>query len=273
MEANMNTKLKTIVAAIGMGLALTAGQALAFTDAATFLPSNSPIQFKYNNLEVVVSQEGDTGSGIFTISSLGDPSGTPIYWASGLSGSELNGSFSNLTVAQIVGVPGGQNIYFTGGTLTIYNVANGSYNPSAPPTTDAQICGGACPTPWLTMDFVPGIVLVDDGATAFDETLTTLFSTVSGLTSPFTGTGDGNLVVTGGTAAGYFNPDFSLQSNLQTCPTTDPNFAPNCAKAGSWPLASFDPMIGSTVPEPGTLFLLGAGLLGAGFANRRRKAA
>ena len=248
-------------------------QAAAWTDPASLLPADADIQFKYNDLEIVVDQVGQVLTGIFTISSIGDPAGTPVYWASGLSGSELNGVFTDLTVAQITPTVAGFDIFFTGGTLEMYNVATGSYVPSGPADAiDAQICGGACPDPWLTFDFVSGIVDVDDPTTpGFDESTTTLFSGVTALVNPLTGTGDGNLLVTGGTAASKFNPNMSLQSNLQSCPTNDPNFAPNCNIAGLWPLASFDPVVGSTIPEPELLVLMSAGLLGIGWVGRRRK--
>jgi hypothetical protein len=260
-------------ACLAAGL-FASGQARA--DAITaVLPSGEAVQFKYNNLETVVDSVGDVLTGIFAISSINDPSGTPVYFASGLSGSELNGFFTGLTVAEITPTASGFNIYFTGGTLNMYNVPVGSYSPTSPLSPlDPQICktapGSVCPTPWLTMDFVPGVVATDDLLTPFDETLTTLFSTVTALSSPLTGTGDGNLLITGGTAASSFNPNMSLQSNLQSCPTADPNFAPNCAKAGAWPLASFDPVVGSTVPEPGTLLLMGAALAGLAASRRAR---
>lgn len=254
------------------------GPSFAWDDPVTYLPNSSDVQFKYNNLETVVSQVGDSLTGIFAISSIGDPSGTPTYWASGLSGSELNGVFHDLVISQITPTVGGYNIYFTGGSLEMYNVANGSYNPSGPADSiDQQICGAAaCPDAWLTFDFVPGIVTVDDPATVgFDETTTTLLSTVTALTEPLTGTGDGNLLVTGGTAAWFFNPEMSLQSNLQDCTNPGPNFAANCNSAGDWPLASFDPVVGSTadVPEPNMIVLMGAGLLGFGLVGRLRKKA
>lgn len=266
--------------ALAAGMATTGALLLAGPAHADYitssLPGDSPVQFKYNDLETVVSEVGQQLSGIFTISSIGDPSGTPIYWASGLGGSgEINGYFSGLTVAEILPSTGGFNIYFTGGSLSMFSVAAGSYNPTSPLNPiDPQICGGACGPAWLTADFAAGAG-VDLGNGGFDESTATLIATVSSLTTPLTGTGDGKLELTGGTAATSFldgpGPDFSIQSNLQSCPTADPQFSANCNKAGDWPVASFDPVIGQTVPEPGTLFLMGAGLAALGFGASRRK--
>lgn len=271
------TKAATVASLCVAGF-LSAAPAQAYS---INLPPLSDIQFKYNNLETVVSNVGDSLYGLVNVASLGDPSGTPIYWASGLSGSELTGYFSGLTVQQITSAGGGgDNIYLTGGQLTLYNVPNGTYSPTGPGASFSltsiqdQICpGGVCPSPWLTFNFVPGVVTTNDPATAFDETTATLFSTVSALTTPLTGQGTGILQVTGGTAAAVFGlgQQMSLKSTLQSCPSADPRFSANCSKAGSWQLASFDPVVGHTIPEPGTLALLGIGLLGVSFVAKKRR--
>lgn len=238
----------------------------AIIDPVTFLPANSPIQFKYNNFENQVSAIGEVLSGIVNVTSIG--SGLTNYWASDISGgagaSQLTGIFTGLTVFDIQPSGGGQNIYFSGGTLELFNVAAGTFDPTRA-TVNQQVCNAiTCPAAWLTFDFVPGVVTAGTPT----QLLATLFSTVSGLVSPFTGTGDGLLKVTGGTAASSFGPDMSLQSNLQSCPAPGGGFSPNCAFAGDYPVISFDPVTGVTVPEPGMLFLMGIGL--AGLAWRRR---
>lgn len=265
----MNAKLNMKKALMGITYAacLTmGGQAqAAWVDPVNFLPSGSDIQFKYNNFETIVTAVDQELTGIVNFSSINDTLGN-VFWAAGLSGSQLTGIFSGLIVDSISTDASGSEIKFTGGTLSIYNVANGTFNPAA---TDPahQVCGstGVCPAAWLTFNFVPGIIPGD--------TTTTLFSTVTSITAPLSGTGDGKLMISGGTAASHFAPNFSLQSNLQSCPTTDPDFQGNCQKAGNYPIVSFDPLIGRTVPEPTMLMLIGIGFAGLGWGRRKAIAA
>ena len=114
-KQTMTTWKTALMAGLFAAGCVGSGQAFAWADPTTFLPQNSDVQFKYNDLEITVGQVGDVLNGIFAISSLGDTSGSNIYWASGLSGSQLTGRFDNLTVAQITPVTGGSAIYFTGG--------------------------------------------------------------------------------------------------------------------------------------------------------------
>ena len=279
----MSKLLKFASGMAAAGSLLLAGQAHA--DPTAFLPDDALVQFKYNNLESVVEKPGDVLVGIANFSTIGDPDGTP-YFASGISdGTILTGKFINLTVAQVTFVsPTSSIIYFIGGQLNIYNVPTGSYKPTSPTNPlDPQICftspGSICPTPFLTFDFVPGVVTVDNPTTPlFDERTAVLVSTVTGTVSPFSGTGDGQLEITGGTAAFKFvdgpGPDFSVQSNLQTCPApVGSPFTGNCAKAAGYPIASFDPLIGRTsipVPEPTSIALAGLALLGVCASTKRR---
>src|SRR6186713_2389994 len=126
------TSTRRAVKALVLGMVSAGCLALmapARADPVTFLPAGTDVQFKYNNLETIVSNVGDVLTGIFSISSIGNTSGSLLYWGAGISdGTILTGFFTGLTVAEILPTAGGNIIYFTGGTLTMYNVPVGSYN-------------------------------------------------------------------------------------------------------------------------------------------------
>jgi hypothetical protein len=266
-----------IATVVCMGMVALAGA--AYADPISALPVGVPLQFKYNNYEGLITEGGQTLSGIFNVSTIqADPGPAPTYWAgNGISdGTQLVGVFTALISGTPEAVEGGFNIKFTGGELAMFVVPNGSFDSTGGPGTlgsiMTQACGGACPDPWLTAKFDPGI-LVGDAST-------TLFSTVSNLTGPATGTGSGYLSVADtinfgtGVHNGVFDNngqhdgnggvhDFFLTSNLVICP------GPGCS--GNWPVASNDPLHTSIIPEPTSVLLLGAGLAGIGVWRRMKK--
>jgi hypothetical protein len=259
------------VAVAAMAAIVTAG--IAAADPITFLPPpGTVVQFKFDNLEPIlpITPGAPVGPTIFTITTINAPGGVPIFWAAGLSdGTQLNGVLSGEFIQTITPSSGGFDFTLTGGTIIVYDVPSGSYNPTAPGNpVNPQICpGGVCPAPWLTLSLVPGIVPSIPGSTEFIHE--------DALTAPITGAGFANMIVTGGTASSAFpiGSIASLNFNFSTCPGVGA-FTNLClGNIGTWPVVSFDPVtakVGGSIPEPATLLLVGLGLLGGAMVRRRR---
>lgn len=247
---------------------------IATANPISFIPAGTDISIKFVDREVLITGVGQELFGLVNITQINNADSSVTFWnGNGVSdGTQLVGYFEGLT--SVADQTGGAGLSFTGGQFVLYSVPNGTYSPSTNPNTKDyanQLCGGACGTPWLTADFVPGIN--DAFGPAADASLQAALAT-SNVQAGF-----GYLSVTGGTYASTFdtdtytflnfNPaDLFLRSNFviagsQACPTNTAN---------GWQVCSDDPVAGHTAPEPGTIALLGLALL-AGGAIRRRKAA
>lgn len=265
---------------LGQAVALTAviGAASAFTatpaQAFSFLtPWNGPIEIKFINWE---QETPGTGNGNGLIDAVGEQldgivkvktisaadAGSTLLWFDGKDGEELTGAFYGYTAANINFQPLTLQfeIDFTGGALDLYLDNTPDFTSTYP---GAGVTDGLL---FLSTVGATGIHPADNPATAgFDDSTTTLHSTLNGLTSPFSGNGTGYLEITGGAYASLFgtgtfgaNRDLYMNSDFS---------APGI---NGWPVKSNDPVVGTVVPEPGTLLLLGSGILGLGLVGRKR---
>ncbi|HEX8011179.1 MAG TPA: PEP-CTERM sorting domain-containing protein [Casimicrobiaceae bacterium] len=265
----------------GRGIAIAAAMVaigitgIAAADPIAFIPSGADIQIKFQNREVEINPNefgfGQELFGIVNITQILNIDGTQTYWnGNGSSdGMQLVGYFEGLLSEP--DQTGGGGLSFSGGKVVLYLVPNGDYKPATNPNTKdyaSQLCGGACPAPWLTADFVPGI----NDSIGGDATLQ------AAIASTNVQAGFGYLSVTGGANAAFFDTngftftnfgpaDMFLRSNFvlsggQSCST---------AQSSGWQVCSDDPIIGRAVPEPATLALLGLGMLAAGVVRIRKR--
>jgi hypothetical protein len=244
--------MKRIILALAT-LALTASLA----NATSILNGGytGPITIKYSNFETLITGAGQTLSGIFNVSSiLADTPSQTVLWTSGQGGLQLTGDFTNLVSLTPTTVGGTTTINFTGGFVDLYlgpNTGAGAFNATSPGTI-----GAAQAIASAKIDFVPGLIVPSAPTVTFSSQL-------NSLTAPFTGHGAGyGVIEAGDTLASYLDlsPLLLFESDLKA----------TGSNVFGWPVTSQDPVTGQVVPEPGTLALLGIGLLGMAIYGKRR---
>ena len=213
--------------------------------------------------------------GIFKVSTINaDDFASTLLWFDGKNGEELTGMYYNIDddLRDLVGF-GGLNIQSVGGQLDIYLDSTPDFNAALGPagrtgtSTFPTVTDG---TPFLNLVMVPG-VKYGDFIPANDYIVYN--NDFNGTTTPFSGGGLFFADVTGGSWSSTFDSNaicMTDDSGVNHCTDFLGQFDTTTVGAGPWLVKSEDPVSGTAIPEPATMFLLGSGLVGM-IGTRLRK--
>ena len=221
-----------------------------------------------------VKAVGATGSedswGILSIASIVYTPTNTQYFTRGTDG-YIIGSFTGLTdrLAYVDSFTGAQTTFSVGGVINLY-LSSTNYDPSIDSSGQAAVLTSVQNSPlWLGLQFVTGVNNSADGL------ISSYRSTFD--TNGFTGSGNGFLSVTGGSAADKFDSDFysTYAGNVADAyfsVTINP-LTQNDAGYGNWLAGPTMDVRGHAIPEPASMALAGLGLLGLAGLRRRKQQA
>lgn len=239
--------------------------------------------------ESVLQNVGDSLSGVGIVSKISCAGCGGTTWLDGTNNTQLTYYFSGYTVAQWYDTAGGvhgsgdnvgfnlaKSIDFTGGNIKLFTdkVSGGfSYlDPSAnanvvnPALIAADIANATDGKLWLEYAGVTTTDLSGRVGTLFSDT-----ATLNPVHAGGSGFGYLNVVANPLAAAtGNFDTNSFLINGVVADARLDSSFStPN---SGAWPLSGTAAIKTNAIPEPGSLALLGLGLMGLGATYRRKSA-
>jgi hypothetical protein len=285
-------KLKTIVAATLLGVSSFAAQAAPLDSLA------GQISWKITAASTELNTNPGSTESTWLIGNVNALTvGGNNVWSQGEDGDNLVLMMYGISDGSVI--PGGlfgQQIFNTGATggdgdglihIDIYRSSTPAANILAMSPQDrtgfnsftgiTDIPGASL---YLSLVLVAGKVLVDDPSTAFDETTATLYQQATAATLPAFGAGNFYAAVTGGSGAskwdtnGYlggaadFDGSFTLTPNSRTFGGECDDLTAITCFAGK----VNDPVVGTAIPEPGSMALAGLGLIGLAALRRRKQA-
>ena len=221
---------------------------------------------------------GSVGSedswGIISVASIFNTTTSTAMFTRGPDG-YLIGAVTGLTDFFVQGIPGFQFDYSTGGTINLYKSA-ANYNPAAPSSAlQAAVIASVTNLPlYLSLNFVAGASAPDfiGGMAATNASYVSTFNSASGA-----GGGSGFLEVTGGTEMAKFDTNtfttYAGNSADAFFSVTLSGITPRDAGVGNWLAKSTSDVVGTSVPEPGSMALAGLGLMGLAALRRRKQQA